>query len=260
MTVAILYICTGKYSQFFEGFHKSCDKYFLPEFSKTYFVWTDKEDILVGKTDVFFFKKKCEGFPADSLFRFEMFLQAEEELKKYDYIFFFNANTEIKQEVGLEILPDHTGLSMGVWPGRVQMRSAMFYPYERNKLSLAYVAPYGKNYIYYMGGINGGTSEAYLKMMHVLCENIKDDYERGIIAKVHDESHINAYLRIHSCKRLGAEFCWPEEWKAVGFSPKIVFRNKVYIDSSFNKGRNRSLSRKIKKCLRMVKDAIAWYI
>ena len=31
MKVAILYICTGIYSQFWNGFYESCNKYFLKD-------------------------------------------------------------------------------------------------------------------------------------------------------------------------------------------------------------------------------------
>lgn len=260
MKIAILYICTGRYNRFFEGFYLSAEKNFLQGYSKTYFVWTDDNSLGLGRNNVRIYHKECEGFPADSLFRFEIFLQAEEELKKFDYIYFFNANAEVRQMIGEEILPDGTGLAMGIWPGKAQKRPVMFYPYERNKHSLAYVAPYGKNYMYFMGGLNGGTSEAYLSMIRELAHNIRKDYEQGIIARVHDQSHINAYLRHHPCKVLGKEFCWPEEWKPVGFTPKNVFRNKVLLDPYFNKGRKHSFWAKTKKGSRMLWNALRWYL
>ena len=260
MTLAILYICTGRYNLFFEDFYNSCEKYLLPNVQKTYFVWTDNDQLSNGKANVNIYYKKCAGFPADSLFRFEMFLQAEEELKKYDYIYFFNANSEIRRPIGEEILPDDSGLAMGIWPGKREHQHPMFFPYERNKKSLAYVAPHGKNYTYFMGGLNGGTSKAYLQMIHTLSDNIRADYNRGIIAKVHDESHINAYLRTHACKKLGREFCLPEEWIQAGEKPKNVFRNKVLVDPYFNKGRKFNLWARFKKGCSILWNAIIWYI
>ena len=106
MTIAILYICTGKYNQFFSGFYKSAEKYLLVDAEKHYFVWTDDDQLAVGHPDVHIYHKDCAGFPADSLFRFEMFMQAEEQLKKYDYIYFINANALFLKPVGEEILPD----------------------------------------------------------------------------------------------------------------------------------------------------------
>ena len=260
MKIAILYICTGSYSEFFEAFYMSSKQYFLPEVQKHFFVWTDNEGISFNRPDVFLYYKSCEGFPKDSLFKFKMFLQAADELKEYDYIYFFNSNSLFTRPVGEEILPNETGLAMGVWPGRRERQHPMFYPYERNKKSLAYIPPFQKNYRYYMGGINGGTSDEYLKMIRVLACNIQTDYENGIIAKVHDESHINAYLRKHPCKALGPEFCWPEEWKAEGFEPKIILRDKVKTNASFNKGRKSTLFAKVKKGINYLLNAIRWYI
>ena len=259
MKIAILYICTGRYNQFFKGFYESAMKFFMTDHDKTFFVWTDDDHIADGLPNVRVIHKECAGFPADSLFRFEMYLQAEEDLKQYDYIYFIQANALFLKPVGEEILPDESGLSMGIWGGKQQDRLVCFYPYERNKKSLAYVAPYGKNYIYYMGGINGGRSKEYLEMTRTLAANIRDDYGRGIIAKVHDQSHINAYLRTHACKIIPQEYCWPEEWGA-DFEPKMVFRDKVKVDPYFNKNRKFTLSARIKKGTLMVWSAIRWYL
>lgn len=260
MKIAILYICTGKYNLFFNGFYESAMLNLLPNVDKTFFVWSDDDNLGDNLSNVIVIHKECAGFPADSLFRFELFMQVEDELSKFDYIYFFNANAEIRQTIGIDILPDESGLAMGIWPGKREHQHPMFFPYERNRKSLAYVAPYGKNYTYYMGGINGGSANVYLNMIRTLCNNIRDDYNRGIIAKYHDESHINAYLRHHPCKKLGREYCLPEEWIQDGEFPKNVFRNKVLIDSYFNKGRKFDFFARLKKGCSIVFDAVRWYL
>ena len=86
MKVAILYICTGKYNQFFNGFYESCEKYFLKGIASVeYFVFTDDMN-LCSVSKVHLIKRDCQGFPLDSLLRFEMFLQIKEQLEKFDYI------------------------------------------------------------------------------------------------------------------------------------------------------------------------------
>ncbi len=105
--------------------------------------------------------------------------------------------------VGIELLPSNSEKLVGAeWPGkRKPFKHPMFYPYERNKNSAAYIAPYEKQpYLYYMGGLNGGEAKAYLNMISTLAQNIRRDYDAGIIARVHDESHINKYFRAHPCK------------------------------------------------------------
>ena len=260
MKIAILFICTGKYNKFFPRFYDSSEKNFLVDAQKQYFVWTDDDHLADGYKNVNVLHKECAGFPEDSLFRFEMFLQVEHKLEDFDYIYFFNANAEIRSSIGKEILPDKSGLVMGMWPGKRLNQHPMFFPYERNKKSLAYVAPYGKDYYYYMGGINGGNSKTYLQMIRTLSKNIRNDYDRGIIAKVHDESHINAYLRTHPCKKLTREFCLPEEWIHESDQPKVVFRNKVLIDPYFNKGRKSNLWSRFKKGSGILYDIFRWYL
>lgn len=259
--IAILYICTGRYNRFWEEFYRSCEEYFLPETAKDYFVFTD-DMTLSREKNVHFYFKRCEGFPKDSLFRFDMFLTIENELEHFDYIFFLNSNAEFRQPIyAQEILPDNeSGLVGADWPGkRKPAHWPMFFPYERNKKSTAYIAPSGKDYHYYMGGINGGTATAYLEMIQSLAMNIRKDYEQGIVAMVHDESHINRYFRDHQPRSLSAEYCWPEEWSST-FVPKMVFRDKVKLDSYFNKGRDHSMTGKIKKLGQALVHAVRWYV
>ena len=138
MKIAILYICTGKYNQFFKGFYESSEKYFLKGIASVeYFVFTDDMSLSSAR-NVHLIKRKCQGFPLDSLLRFEMFLEIKEQLELFDYIYFFNANAELQRPIGREILPDETGLAMGAWPGKREHQHPMFFPYERNKKSNAY--------------------------------------------------------------------------------------------------------------------------
>lgn len=237
--IAILYICTGKYNQFFKGFYESAEKYLLTNLYKHYFVFSDDAN-LATEDNVTVIYRKCQGFPADSLFRFEYFLEIEDKLKEFDFIFFFNSNSLFLDKVGEEILPDSSGLVGALWPWiyvskGFHTHNPAFWPYEHNKKSLAYISPYEKKpYHYFMGGVNGGTSFEYLKMITTLAVNIRTDYDNGIVAKVHDESHINKYFRDHDCKILGKEYCWPEDCEP-DFAPKMIFRNKVKIDESFRK-------------------------
>ena len=137
--VAILYICTGRYNHFFSGFYDSCEKFFLKnEAEKDYFVFTDDLNIS-SNLNVHIIKKECRGFPMDSLFRFEMFLEIEDKLKNYDYIYFFNSNMFFVKPIGIEFLPtDNIGLSAVIHPGFYN-RPSCLYPFERSKKSTAYI-------------------------------------------------------------------------------------------------------------------------
>lgn len=257
--VAILYICTGKYNQFFKGFYESAEKYLLKEVAEVeYFVWTDNLN-LTHAANVHLIERKCQGFPNDSLFRFDMFLSISESLKRFDYVFFCNANMLFVQPVGRDILPEKEGLMAVLHPTYFRRWPVSFFPYERNKKSTAYIAPYGKNYHYFMGSLNGGKVHDFLLMSETLSQNTHQDWDSGIVAKVHDESHLNKYMRNHSCKVIPSAYAYPEGWN-LPFEPKMILRDKVKVDLYFNKGRDKSFWGKCKMLLDRIYNAIIWYI
>ncbi|MBN2633806.1 MAG: hypothetical protein JXR66_09640, partial [Bacteroidales bacterium] len=89
--IAIVYICTGNYSIFWETFYRTSMEFLLTVHQKHYFVFTDNDTITTsGNITVIF--KKPEGFPVDSLLRFRMFKSISDRLKDYDYVYFFNSN------------------------------------------------------------------------------------------------------------------------------------------------------------------------
>ena len=261
MRIAILYICTGKYNVFWDGFYKSSEKYFMKdEAEKEYFVFTDNMD-LCKDSHVHLHYRKCQGFPFDSLFRFDLFLSIENEIKDFDYIYFFNANMQFVKPVGKEFLPTESdGCLSAVLHPLVQKRPCYFFPYERNKKSLAYIPLVRHHkYRYYMGSLNGGRAKEYLELVRTCAKNTRIDYDKGIIAMVHDESHLNRYLFDHSCKALPPSYAYPEG-KNMDYEPIILIRDKVKVDKYFNKGRDTSQWGKIKMVCSWIYGAILWII
>ena len=99
--VAVLYICTGKYSIFWEEFYRSMEKYFLKQPEVEYFVFTDADKLYDEERNVKIHRIRQEnlGWPGNTLFRFHMFVSIKEKLEDYDYLFFLNANTVCRQEI-----------------------------------------------------------------------------------------------------------------------------------------------------------------
>ncbi len=259
MKIAVLYICTGLYSEFWTGFYESCKKYFFTNDEVHYFVFTDSPSIN-NTSEITKVYKECSGFPMDSLFRFKMFLGIKEELEKFDYTFFFNSNMQFVDYVGDEILPDanENYLTAGISPGYVYTKPS-FFPYERNKRSLAYI-PYikGYSYRYYMGGLNGGRSSQFLSLIETCAEWIDKDYSNNIIAIFHDESHLNKYLFDKPVKVLTPDYGTPEGWN-FNLKPKIIIRDKVKVNSAFKKGPI-TLSNRVNLKLKRMYNAIMWRV
>lgn len=215
-TVAILYIALGRYICFWKDFYLSCEKHLL-NCEKHYFIWTDNTDFDFSKNkNVTVVPAQKKGWPYDSLLRFEMFLEKKDELQKYDYMYFFNANMQFINDVDLSEMAPHvwnkSGLMAGIHPGSVgdiDLGKVDTYPYERRSESTAYI-PLGCGKYYVCGALNGGESKAFLKMCDVLAHNIKTDMKNNINARVDDESHLNAYLYNKEFLLCGRAYLFPE--------------------------------------------------
>ena len=226
--IAILYICTGNYHIFWEDFYKSAEKNLLTDYEKEYFVFTDYNALSCREnSNIHVVYQEKLGWPNDTLMRYHIFSKIEQKLEKFDYIYFFNANILVVAPVGDEILPDDKeGGLCALWhPIYYQEYDNTKYNYERNPKSLAYI-PIGEGERYYAGGLNGGTSKAFLELTRQLAENIERDKENNIIAIHHDESHINKYLVNRPVRVLSPLYGWPEEF-GPNHQMKILIKNKM---------------------------------
>lgn len=257
MKIAILYICTGRYNQFFHEFYISSKKHFLSNVEKHFFVWTDDLN-LCDYNDVSLIYKECKGFPLDSLMRFEMFLGIKEKLDKFDYTYFFNSNMLFVSDISEEILPINRGEIVFTLNAGYYNKSKFLYPYERNKKSLAFIKfNIKKKYKYVIGGLNGGKTSDYLFFAKECHDRIIQDLKSGLIAVFHDESHINRFYNQHGGKLLPPSFAYPEG-QSLPFKSKILIRDKVKIDNYFDKVVDHSKKARITKGIRIICKALIW--
>lgn len=251
MKVAIFYIGIGKYRVFWDEFYTSCEKFFLPNCEKKYFIFTDE----------FFYNGACDnivehhcddkGWPDNVLLRYDMILQFKNELESFDYAFFFNGNSKFKDYISEdEFLPtqEEGGLVALSWHIYSDCHNSKF-PYDRNEKSKSYI-PYGEGERYYQSGISGGRVKEYLELLVACAAQTDTDYKNGVVALNHDESHINRYLLNRKVKLLGTEYGRPEEWKTP-ITPKMIFRdkNKVFGKETMKKfkGQPSLIKRKLRK-------------
>ncbi len=212
-TIGILYICTGPYVLFWEDFYRSFEKYFLPEFDKKYFVFTDKNEIYGENFEnVERFLLQAQPWPLITLLRFHTFLSIESKLVQCDYLMFSNANivccTTITPEEFLPRIENGEKLFVTKHPG-YYMKKNFEFPYDRNKYSLAYI-PWNCGSDYVIGAMFGGTSKAFISMSKTLRARIDEDLKKNIVAKWHDESHLNRYIIGRTDIRfLHPKYCYP---------------------------------------------------
>jgi hypothetical protein len=257
MKIGILYICTGKYDIFWKDFYLSCEKYFIPEAEKQYFVFTDSPEIEFEKVNKNIHKifQQNLGWPNNTLKRYKMFSSVSNELKNIDYIFFLNADFLFVENITAEeFLPiDNEELVACIHPGYFDKKKSKF-PYEKNKESLAFIQK-NEGKFYFAGGINGGKTTKFIKAIDQLKSNIDIDLKNNIIAIWHDESHWNKYLvdKLEKVKILHPGFLYPESFD-IPFDKKIVIRDKrKYFDySHIGKSTNSKIIKKLKENLKKI--------
>lgn len=228
MKVAILYIAIGNYEIFWDEFYNSCENYLLNKSQKNYFVFTDSYRLLKQKLDnVSFIYQENMGWPKNTLYRFHMFMSIKSELQQFDYLIFYNANalinTSITEEEILPVEEDFCYARHFNFEGK----DNCFFPYERNRKSTAYVQ-YGKGRDYIQACFLCGKSKAMLEMFECLKRNINIDMQKHIVARWHDESHVNKYLLDQSNKILGVEYICPKDkMYSSKYKPKVYMRIKT---------------------------------
>jgi len=206
--VAIIFIGTGKYINFFHNYYEKCEKYFLPNTKKTYFCFTDAEFGGDIPNNIKVVPIEHKSWPGITLERFHTILQEKTTLSEYDYVIYLDADMLVHEEVlEDEILTDKNYL--GVYhPGFYMKKQEM--PYERRRLSEACVSIPGD--MYWQGCLWGGKGEKIIELCELLAQRVDKDLEKEIIAEWHDESHLNKFFieNLDNVYTLGPEYAFPE--------------------------------------------------
>lgn len=98
--------------------------------------------------------------------------------------------------------------------------------WESNRRSLAYVARQNRRK-YVCGGSWGGNRDLLLGFLRIISDRVETDYQSGLIARFHDESHINWYAANYEYKMLTPSYCFDESDENLKELPmKIIAVNK----------------------------------
>ena len=219
MTTALLLIATRPlYHEFAREIIKSADTYFVPH--ETVLFTDSDSDFGVNRI-------KCPtfGFPDATLKRYHLFLEHENLLRGFDYLFYVDVDALFVDSVGQEIFgPDitavpHKGFNQHTWDFHL----------EENPQSAAHMT-YAPPMSYYVGGFNGGASEAFLEMARNIRAAVDTDAANGIRAKWNDESYLNKYLSVQKPSTvLSIDYGFPEpEVPGYAGSPKLIFLEKSW--------------------------------
>lgn len=190
--IAVLYISTGRYIVFWENFYKAMEKHFLPKHEKTYFLFTDHDDLKVADNVVKIHQDQLP-WPYVTLKRYHFFDAIKDQLKEFDYIYFLNGDAKPVLDINEEIFPTNEQEVMVTLHSWFWLKKVNSYDYERNQKSKSYI-PYEQGKFYVTGAFNGGTSAGFLKMTAILKDWTDRDIENNVIPIWHDESMLNKYV------------------------------------------------------------------
>jgi len=203
--IGLLIIATNKYIKFLNNLLVSANAFFCSSHEVTFFIFTDRKIEINKNIKHKIINTTHKPWPWMTLGRYEIFYNNKNELSKMDYLYYCDVDMKFVSEVGSEILGDRVATQH---PGYVGRRGTP----ETNPKSLACIRD-DEPMTYFAGGFNGGSSAEYLKMCNIISTNIQKDFENGIIAIWHDESHMNRYF-VNNAPTviLSSEYCCPEMW------------------------------------------------
>ena len=281
--VAFVWICLNPpYWQYAKNMIEGARQFFLPGHDVDYFLWSDmpvndkdaiKQRLLqsskplegVSQED---FMRELEGmaqgiheikdkatvfeteaveWPMPTLMRYHLFLQQEEILSQFDYVFYCDVDMQFVNIVGDEILGN--GLTAALHPGYA-VDKKFWPPYEPNEKSTSFIPRPGQiiedggkqRFMpqYYAGGMQGGRSSDFIKAMKEMRKMIDQDMSNGYIPIWNDESAWNKYLFEHKPSVvLSPSYIYPDSlineyyiplW-GQNYQPKLVTLTKKFTTS-----------------------------
>lgn len=229
--VALLFISINdRYWPYVQQVIEDCKVNFLPQHKVEYLVWTDIPDkdskeyhditdtqwwskyqllstinFLQDTTGISLFPTEAIEWPAPTLMRYHLFLQQEEKLKEYDYVFYLDADMRVVDKISDEVLGE--GLTVSEHP-MYSLRREYIPPYEPNKDSTAYIPRLGQlieengkkrfKPLYLAGGFQGGKTSLFIESMQRMKDNIDKDFNKNYVAIWNDESHWNKEVLDHA--------------------------------------------------------------
>lgn len=162
-------------------------------------------DFLRNLKEAHIFPTERIEWPAPTLMRYHLFLQQEEKLKEYDYVFYLDADMRVVDKISDEVLGE--GLTAAEHP-MYSLRPHYIPPYEPNRDSTAYIHRLGQiveeggkprlKPLYLAGGFQGGKTSLFIESMRRMRDNIDKDFNNNYVAIWNDESHWNKEILEHA--------------------------------------------------------------
>ena len=129
---------------------------------------------------------------------------------------------------------------------------------------MAYI-PYNCGKTYVIGAVFAGYTDSFLTMSRVLKDRIEEDLKKNIIARWHDESHLNRYIVGKTDYRLlSPGYCYPVGFDLpvdnmiAGVSKMAKFDVNTFKGVYENKNKFLHFMQRVKR--RAANEGILWFI
>lgn len=257
-SIGVMSVATNLYLDYWKTMVLSADQVTKIEDKVKFYVFTDQPSEVehfskkLANVNVKAFEIPPYGWPEATLLRYEIFnarfdLLDSEFLMHLDADMLINANPWDRVKFQLEretvCLVAHPGFWRPKGLGLFRLYAInpfLFYrdirmmisrgaigAWEDNQRSKAYVARKLRK-TYFCGGVWFGTRNSIGDLLSDLANNVVSDYKREIIAKWHDESHINSWAVKNSHGTENPELCFDVTYPQIKkMTPFIIAIRKV---------------------------------
>lgn len=241
--ITVLVIATNSYTQFLPKLFESIETRLATKCKVQILLFTDPNGLTmqIEKSKRLNLEKiqiKAYGWPEATLLRYKIFSE-NWHLVQGKYVMYLDADTEVVNDVPLEEIVSALGSkSVGLvrHPGYFNRgplvdflnRLSFKIGWEARRRSAAYVR-FTQRKSYVCGGVWFGKTDMISKLVNELAVNVDLDLGRGVIAKFHDESHLNYWLvnNVDICQVLDPRWAFEPTYSNLnGLVPFIEVLNK----------------------------------
>ncbi len=244
-TVGICSIATNGYDKYLIDCIESYSNMRNTEFLTNWYIFSDVADELRGKIanskeiHFHFFQIKSYGWPEATLLRYQIYADHLESLND-DYLMHLDADMLFTSNFVFPNLDiDSNTMFFVLHPGFANTRLGFRNPlkeikkllrllmigghgaWETRKISNAYV-PRKLRRVYFCGGIWFGKKMEFSDFVSKQSVSVADDLANNIIAKWHDESHLNRYAAYNKVMILGPQYCYDGKVELSSKKPLVI--------------------------------------
>ena len=205
MKIGIIIISTGeKYHKYYEKLSNTIKEKFCPEIDKKIILFTDQD--YANDENHVTVKIKHLPNPLTTLMRFHYFVMARSFMEDCNFLYYIDCDIEVVTKIEFkEVKPDSIDQIVAVRHPWAQSKDNRWIV-EDDPESTAYIENV-ENYC--QGCFFGAYKDKFFELTDYCNENINKNLSNNLIARWHDESHLNKYINDKNIKILDWKYVTP---------------------------------------------------